>query len=109
MMSANARRIRLGVEVGALRIIVFLAAGLWLEHRLGVGRFCRVTWIGRAAPVRLSLGSATRLPSSGGVAGALFVVVADTLARTVIAPRDYPWVRSCSNRRAAFYLLLRRG
>ncbi|HXQ73104.1 MAG TPA: iron chelate uptake ABC transporter family permease subunit, partial [Pyrinomonadaceae bacterium] len=41
--------------------------------------------------VRLSLGSDNRITiPAAGLGGALFVIVADTVARTVIAPRELP-------------------
>ena len=52
-----------------------------------------VGYVGLVVPhlVRLSFGSDNRtvIPAAA-LAGALFVVVADTMARTVIAPRELP-------------------
>jgi iron complex transport system permease protein len=81
----------LGVEVGRVRVIVFLAAGLLVGT--SVASSGSVGYVGLVVPhlVRLSLGADNRItiPASA-LSGALFVVVADTLARTVIAPRELP-------------------
>ena len=81
----------LGVEVGRVRIIVFVAAGLLVGT--SVASSGSVGYVGLVVPhlVRLSLGSDNRLTiPAAAISGALFVVVADTLARTVIAPRELP-------------------
>jgi ABC-type Fe3+-siderophore transport system permease subunit len=43
---------------------------------------------------RLSFGSDNRLVIVGAALRAAFVIIADTVARTVIAPRELPVVRS---------------
>lgn len=81
----------LGVEVGRVRITVFLAASLLVGA--SVASSGSVGYVGLVVPhlVRLSLGSDNRLVIiAAALAGALFVVVADTAARTVIAPRELP-------------------
>jgi iron complex transport system permease protein len=81
----------LGVEVGRVRVIVFLAAGLLVGA--SVASSGSVGYVGLVVPhlVRLSLGSDNRITiPAATLSGALFVVVADTLARTVIAPRELP-------------------
>lgn len=81
----------LGVEVGRVRIIVFLAAGLLVGTSVAAGG--SVGYVGLVVPhlVRLSLGSDNRITiPAAALSGALFVVVADTLARTIIAPRELP-------------------
>ncbi len=81
----------LGVEVGRVRLIVFLAAGLLVGT--SVASSGSVGYVGLVVPhlVRLSFGSDNRLviPASA-ITGAAFVVLADTLARTLIAPRELP-------------------
>jgi len=81
----------LGVEVGRVRLIVFLAAGLLVGT--SVASSGSVGYVGLVVPhlVRLSFGSDNRLaiPASA-LSGAAFVVVADMLARTLIAPRELP-------------------
>ena len=81
----------LGVEVGRVRIIVFLTAGLLVGT--SVASSGSVGYVGLVVPhlIRLSLGADNRITIPGAaLAGAIFVVVADTLARTVIAPRELP-------------------
>ena len=81
----------LGVEVGRVRIVVFLAAGLLVGT--SVASSGSVGYVGLVVPhlVRLSLGADNRITiPAAALSGALFVVVADTLARTVIAPRELP-------------------
>src|SRR5436190_7046055 len=81
----------LGVEVGRVRLIVFLAAGLLVGT--SVASSGSVGYVGLVVPhlVRLSFGSDNRLViPAAALAGATFVVVADMLARTLIAPRELP-------------------
>lgn len=81
----------LGVEVGRVRIIVFLTAGLLVGT--SVASSGSVGYVGLVVPhlIRLSLGADNRITiPAAALAGAIFVVVADTLARTVIAPRELP-------------------
>ncbi|MCU1264825.1 MAG: transporter permease [Acidobacteria bacterium] len=81
----------LGVEVGRVRLIVFLAAGLLVGT--SVASSGSVGYVGLVVPhlVRLTFGSDNRLtiPASA-LTGAAFVIVADMLARTLIAPRELP-------------------
>ena len=81
----------LGVEVGRVRIIVFVVASLLVGSSVAASG--SVGYVGLVVPhlARLSLGSDNRIsiPSSA-IGGALFVIVADTIARTVIAPRELP-------------------
>ena len=81
----------LGVEVGRVRIVVFVVASLMVGSSVAASG--SVGYVGLVVPhmVRLSLGSDNRLgiPATA-LAGALFVIVADTLARTIIAPRELP-------------------
>ena len=81
----------LGVEVERVRLIVFLAASLLVGA--SVASSGSVGYVGLVIPhlVRLSIGSDNRtaIPAAA-LAGAVFVIVADTVARTVIAPRELP-------------------
>ncbi len=102
VLAANARSLNLlmlgerdafdlGVEVGRVRLIVFLAASLLVGS--SVASSGSVGYVGLVVPhlVRLSLGSDNRITiPAAAISGALFVVVADTIARTVIAPRELP-------------------
>ena len=80
-----------GVEVGRVRVMVFLAASLLVGS--SVASSGSVGYVGLVVPhlVRLSLGSDNRITiPAAALAGAIFVIVADTIARTVIAPRELP-------------------
>lgn len=80
-----------GVEVGRVRLFVFGAASLVVGAAVAASG--SVGYVGLIVPhlVRLSVGSDNRLvvPFSA-IAGAIFVVFADTIARTAIAPRELP-------------------
>ncbi|CAN5299524.1 iron ABC transporter permease [soil metagenome] len=80
-----------GVEIGRVRLLVFGAASLVVGAAVAASG--SVGYVGLIVPhlVRLSVGSDNRLvvPFSA-IAGAIFVVFADTIARTVIAPRELP-------------------
>jgi iron complex transport system permease protein len=80
-----------GVEVNRTRWLVFIIAGALVGTSVAAGG--SVGYVGLVIPhlVRLSLGSDNRLviPASA-LAGAIFVTLADTAARTVIAPRELP-------------------
>ncbi len=81
----------LGVEVGRVRITVFLAASLLVGSSVAASG--SVGYVGLVVPhlVRLSSGSDNRLTiPAAALAGAIFVVVADSLARTIIAPLELP-------------------
>jgi iron complex transport system permease protein len=80
-----------GVEVGRVRLIVFGLASLLVGTAVAASG--SVGYVGLIVPhlVRLAIGSDNRLvvPMSA-VAGAIFVVLADLIARTAIAPRELP-------------------
>jgi iron complex transport system permease protein len=101
----------LGVEVGRVRLAVFVIASLLVGT--SVASSGSVGYVGLVVPhmVRLGLGSDNRLviPASA-LAGALFVIAADTVARTVISPRELP-VGAITALIGAplFIFLLRRG
>ncbi len=80
-----------GVEVGRVRMIVFGMASLLVGTAVAASG--SVGYVGLIVPhlVRLAIGSDNRLvvPMSA-IAGAIFVVLADTVARTAIAPRELP-------------------
>ncbi|HSE33707.1 MAG TPA: iron ABC transporter permease [Pyrinomonadaceae bacterium] len=102
LLSANARSLNLlmlgerdafdlGVEVGRVRITVFLIASLLVGSSVAASG--SVGYVGLVVPhlVRLSLGSDNRLSiPAAALGGALFVIVADSFARTLIAPRELP-------------------
>jgi len=80
-----------GVEVNKVRIIVFGSAAALVGTAVAASG--SVGYVGLIIPhlVRLAVGSDNRLvvPFSA-LAGATFVVLADTVARTLIAPRELP-------------------
>ena len=80
-----------GVEVGRVRVLVFGASSLVVGAAVAASG--SVGYVGLIVPhlVRLTVGSDNRLvvPFSA-VGGAIFVVFADTIARTAIAPRELP-------------------
>jgi iron complex transport system permease protein len=81
----------LGVEVGRVRMTIFLIASLLVGSSVAASG--SVGYVGLVVPhlTRLSVGSDNRISiPSATLGGALFVIVADTIARTVIAPRELP-------------------
>ena len=81
----------LGVEVSRVRLVVFIVASLLVGSSVATSG--SVGYVGLVVPhlVRLSLGSDNRITvPAAAICGAIFVVVADTIARTVIAPRELP-------------------
>jgi iron complex transport system permease protein len=81
----------LGVEVGRVRLLVFIVASLLVGSSVAASG--SVGYVGLVVPhlARLSLGSDNRITiPAAALGGAIFVMVADTLARTVIAPRELP-------------------
>src|SRR5688572_18052349 len=91
MMVGERDALDFGVEIGRVRLIVFGLASLLVGTAVAASG--SVGYVGLIVPhlVRLTIGSDNRLvvPLSA-VAGAIFVVLADTVARTVIAPRELP-------------------
>jgi iron complex transport system permease protein len=81
----------LGVEVRRVRVVVFLVASLLVGSSVAASG--SVGYVGLVVPhlARLSLGSDNRISiPAAALGGALFVIVADTVARTIIAPRELP-------------------
>jgi len=80
-----------GVEIARTRLVVFATAAALVG--VSVASSGSVGFVGLIIPhlVRLAVGSDNRnvLPFSA-LFGASFVVIADTIARTVIAPREIP-------------------
>lgn len=80
-----------GVEVGKVRVIVFATASALVG--ISVAASGSVGYVGLIIPhlIRLTVGSDNRLviPFSA-ISGAIFVVLADTIARVAIAPRELP-------------------
>jgi iron complex transport system permease protein len=80
-----------GVEVKKTRLIVFATASALVGAAVAASG--SVGYVGLVVPhiVRMTIGSDNRsvIPATALV-GAIFVVLADTIARTVIAPRELP-------------------
>lgn len=80
-----------GVRTGRVRLIVFATASALVGTSVAASG--SVGYVGLIVPhmVRLAVGSDNRLviPFSA-IAGAIFVTLADTAARTAIAPRELP-------------------
>ncbi len=91
MMAGERDAFSLGVETVRVRWIVFLTASLLTAAAVSTGG--AIGYVGLVVPhlVRLATGADNRLviPASA-LAGALLVLIADTTARTVIAPRELP-------------------
>ena len=80
-----------GVEVRRVRLIVFAVASILVGSSVAASG--SVGYVGLIVPhlIRLAIGSDNRLviPFSA-IAGAIFVLSADTVARVAIAPRELP-------------------
>lgn len=91
MMISERDAFDFGVEVKKVRLAVFATSSLLVGTAVAASG--SVGYVGLIIPhiIRLAIGSDNRLviPFSA-LAGAIFVVAADTLARTVIAPRELP-------------------
>jgi iron complex transport system permease protein len=91
MMLGERDAFDLGVEVSRVRLTVFVAASLMVGASVAASG--SVGYVGLVVPhlVRLSLGSDNRIVIiASALAGAAFVITADTVARTIIAPRELP-------------------
>jgi iron complex transport system permease protein len=89
VMTGEEEALALGVEVERVRIAVFIAASLITGAAVAVSGV--IGFVGLIVPhaVRLAGGSDNRLVIPGSaVAGAVFLLMADTLARTVVAPTE---------------------
>ena len=91
MMIGERDALDFGVEVGRVRLIVFGLASVLVGTAVAASG--SVGYVGLIVPhlIRLAVGSDNRLvvPFSA-IAGAIFVVLADTISRTAIAPRELP-------------------
>jgi len=91
MMIGERDALDFGVEVRRVRLIVFATASALVG--ISVAASGSVGYVGLIVPhlIRLSIGSDNRLvvPFSA-ISGAIFVVLADTIARVAIAPRELP-------------------
>jgi iron complex transport system permease protein len=89
LMTGEQESLALGVEVKRVQIAVYVAASLITGAAVAVGG--AIGFVGLIIPhaVRLAGGSDNRLVVPGSaLGGAAFLLFADTVARTVIAPRE---------------------
>jgi iron complex transport system ATP-binding protein len=111
MMVGERDALALGVETGRVRWVVHLAASLVTGAAVAAGG--AIGYVGLVVPhlVRLAVGADNRLviPASA-LAGSLLVLLADTAARTVIAPRELPTgaITALIGAPVFIYLLLRK-
>jgi len=91
LLAGEKEAMHLGVDVPRVRIVVYLAASILTGLAVSVSG--AIGYVGLLVPhvMRLIFGSDHRLllPVSA-LGGAIALVVADTLARTVLAPSDLP-------------------
>lgn len=91
MMIGERDAFDLGVEVGRVRVVVFVTVSALVGSTVAASG--SVGYVGLIVPhlVRLAAGSDNRtvIPFSA-LAGAIFVVTADLVARMAIAPRELP-------------------
>lgn len=99
----------LGIRPGRVRVLVLLAASLATAAAVAVSGL--IGFVGIVVPhvVRLLAGSSYRVvvPLSL-VGGAVFLIVADQVARTVVAPAELPIGRITAFTGAPFFLLVLR-
>jgi iron complex transport system permease protein len=111
MLTGEREAIHLGVEVTRVKLVVYVSASLLTA--LAVSASGAIGYVGLLVPhaVRLIFGSDYRLliPASA-LCGAIAMVLADTLARTVVAPTELPVGAMTAMAGApVFIYLLRRG
>jgi iron complex transport system permease protein len=91
MMIGERDAFSLGVETARVRWIVYLTASLLTGAAVAAGG--AIGYVGLVVPhlVRLATGTDNRLViPAGAMAGALLVLFADTVARTLLSPRELP-------------------
>jgi len=111
LLTGEREAIHLGVEVTRVKLVVYVSASLLTA--LAVSASGAIGYVGLLVPhaVRLLFGSDYRLliPASA-LCGAIAIVLADTLARTVAAPTELPVGAMTAMAGApVFIYLLRRG
>jgi iron complex transport system permease protein len=111
LLTGEREAIHLGVEVTRVKLVVYVSASLLTA--LAVSTSGAIGYVGLLVPhaVRLIFGSDYRLliPASA-LCGAIAIVLADTLARTVVSPTELPVGAMTAMAGApVFIYLLRRG
>ncbi|MGC0772978.1 MAG: iron chelate uptake ABC transporter family permease subunit, partial [Candidatus Acidiferrum sp.] len=91
LLAGEKEAMHLGVDVRRVRLVVYIAASLLTGLAVSVSG--AIGYVGLLVPhvMRLLFGSDHRilLPTSA-FGGAIVLVVADTLARTVVSPSELP-------------------
>jgi iron complex transport system permease protein len=111
LLTGEREAIHLGVEVTRVKLVVYVSASLLTA--LAVSASGAIGYVGLLVPhaVRMIFGSDYRLliPASA-LCGAIAIVLADTLARTVVSPTELPVGAMTAMAGApVFIYLLRRG
>ena len=111
MLTGEREAIHLGVDVTRVKLVVYVCASLLTA--LAVSASGAIGYVGLLVPhvVRLIFGSDYRLliPASA-LCGAIAIVLADTLARTIVSPTELPVGAMTAMAGApVFIYLLRRG
>ena len=110
MMIGEREAFSMGIEIARVRLIVYLTASLLTGAAVAAGG--AIGYVGLVVPhlVRLAAGADNRLviPASAAT-GALLVLLADTFARTALAPRELPTgaITALIGAPVLVYLLLR--
>ena len=102
---------QLGIRVESLRALVIIVGSLLTAAAVALGGL--IGFVGLIVPhlVRMLTGpDHVRLVPIAGLAGAIFMILADTLARTVLAPSELPvGILTAFIGGPLFLVLLRRG
>jgi iron complex transport system permease protein len=111
LLTGEREAVHLGVDVTRVKLVVYVSASLLTA--LAVSTSGAIGYVGLLVPhiVRLIFGSDYRLliPASA-LCGAIAVVLADTLARTIVSPTELPVGAMTAMAGApVFIYLLRRG
>jgi iron complex transport system permease protein len=112
LLSGEKEAMHLGVDVDRVRIVVYVAASLLTGLAVSVSG--AIGYVGILVPhvMRLIYGSDHRvLLPTAAFGGAIAIVIADTLARTVVAPTELPVgaVTAIAGAPLFIYLLRRRA
>jgi iron complex transport system permease protein len=111
LLSGEKEAMHLGVDVRRVRLVVYVAASILTGLAVSVSG--AIGYVGLLVPhvMRLIFGSDHRiLIPATAFGGAIAVVIADTLARTVVAPNELPVGAMTALAGAPLFLyLLRRG
>ena len=109
LLSGEQEALHLGVEVGRVKLVVYLASSVLTGLAVSVSG--AIGYVGLLVPhaIRMLFGSDYRLllPATA-LGGAIVVVLADTLARTVVAPTELPPGAVTAMAGAPFFIYLLR-